>query len=152
MEFKPIAQFKGIDLVIEKQDDKTILIVDEYTVTQIFQNLLDNAIKYTKSGTIKTSVKNVDDLVIVEIKDTGIGIDNIYIDKIFEIFSQEEQGYSRCVAMVIGIIIFTIFKWDTLKKYIMPVVNFITWPFRFFYKGLKWLYTKIFKRKKSTET
>lgn len=94
-EFQAIAKLKGLELNIEKPDNNVILNADHYTLTQIFQNLIDNAIKYTTDGTITIRTKCTDNLVIVEIEDTGIGIEKTYIDKIFDAFSQEEQGYSR---------------------------------------------------------
>jgi len=94
-EFHPMAKLKGINLTIEKPNDPLILVADEYTLTQIFHNLIDNAIKYTHSGAVIIRANEIEDLVTVEIEDSGIGIDEIYIDKIFDTFSQEEQGYSR---------------------------------------------------------
>ena len=69
---------------------------DGYIVTEIFQNLIDNAIKYTLSGKVEVNIyKNEKNNYCVAIKDTGIGIASEYIDKIFLPFSQEDTGYSR---------------------------------------------------------
>lgn len=69
---------------------------DEYMFEQIFTNLLDNALKYTEKGIIDVIVeKNGDDIVYVDVVDTGIGISKEYLPNLFELFSQEEQGYTR---------------------------------------------------------
>lgn len=69
---------------------------DEYIISEVFQNLIDNAIKYTIEGHIDVNVyKDENNKCCVSVKDTGIGISEDYIEKIFLPFSQEESGYSR---------------------------------------------------------
>jgi signal transduction histidine kinase len=58
--------------------------------------LIDNAIKYTKKGKVEIVLgKNKTGNIIVEVKDTGIGISKEFLSRIFEPFAQEEQGYNR---------------------------------------------------------
>ena len=74
----------------------TKILADEYSIMQIFANLIDNAIKYTKKGKVEILLtKNKSGNVMVEVKDTGIGMSKEFLPKIFEPFVQEEQGYSR---------------------------------------------------------
>jgi signal transduction histidine kinase len=56
---------------------------------------IDNAIKYTKEGHIFVEVEKTDDKLIVKVKDTGIGISQEYIPKLFSPFTQEDTGYTR---------------------------------------------------------
>ena len=95
-EFVPIANKKGLRLSLEcKVKDKTIW-ADQYTVTQLFTNLIDNAIKYTKEGFVRISVDKEDGkYVYVSVEDSGIGIAPEFIPDLFEPFQQEEMGYSR---------------------------------------------------------
>src|ERR1035437_3634252 len=59
-------------------------------------NLIDNAIKFTDKGFIDLILnKGTGDEIILEIKDTGIGINKEYLDHIFEPYLQEEMGYGR---------------------------------------------------------
>jgi signal transduction histidine kinase len=59
-----------------KQDDDIILVEgDRNRLNQLFANLLNNAIKFTKKGTISVSIQKKDNHVIISIKDTGQGID-----------------------------------------------------------------------------
>ncbi|MBU0559150.1 MAG: cache domain-containing protein [Bacteroidetes bacterium] len=95
-EFKGLADAKDIKLVIDKNTDNTLITADEYSVTQIFQNLIDNAIKYTHQGEVRLVVsRNAKGCLVVKIIDTGIGISEEYIPILFKPFTQEEQGYTR---------------------------------------------------------
>ena len=75
--------------------ENDLILADDYTVTQIFSNLIDNAIKYTPSGLVEISVYNIGNELIAEVKDTGIGISEEYGKNLFMPFTQEEQGYTR---------------------------------------------------------
>ncbi len=94
-EFHEQAKLKGLDLNIRKQADQTNIFADEYSVSQIFINLIDNAIKYTKQGKVKICINRSEKKLLVEVRDTGIGISKEYLPHLFDPFSQEEQGYSR---------------------------------------------------------
>lgn len=93
-EFKPLAEKKNLELNYHFSGDFKIHI-DEYTVSQIFNNLIDNAIKYTEEGNIAIKLYTKEDKTAVEISDTGIGIKEEYLPDLFLPFSQEEQGYTR---------------------------------------------------------
>jgi PAS domain S-box-containing protein len=94
-EYKNQAKQKAIDYIfIDDSKDKNI-IADEYSVTQLFLNLFDNAIKYTKEGFVKIEVIKEDETILVKVIDSGIGISSDFLPYIFELFRQEEQGYSR---------------------------------------------------------
>ncbi|MBI9072668.1 MAG: hypothetical protein JEY94_13780 [Melioribacteraceae bacterium] len=96
IEFKQKAKGKGLVLQLEVNSKNSLIRADEYTVNQIFQNLIDNAIKYTKTGNVKIKVlNNGKDQLVVMVSDTGIGIADDFLPSIFSAFSQEEQGYSR---------------------------------------------------------
>ena len=68
---------------------------DHISVTQIFINLIDNAIKYTHHGTVTVNLTESGDQYCVIVKDTGIGMSKEYLQNIFTPFSQEETGYTR---------------------------------------------------------
>jgi PAS domain S-box-containing protein len=95
-DYKRQAKNKGINLLLNSTSINTEIISDSYTVTQIFTQLIDNAIKYTNKGEVSVKItRNEFEQLVVEIKDTGIGIEEKYLTKIFEAFSQEEMGYTR---------------------------------------------------------
>ncbi|MBL1213258.1 MAG: PAS domain-containing sensor histidine kinase [Ignavibacteriae bacterium] len=87
---------KNLKLNFNDEVENAVLKVDRYTTTQIFRNILDNAVKYTLTGSIEVNIyKNEKKKICVDIKDTGIGIGSEYISKLFKPFSQEETGFSR---------------------------------------------------------
>ena len=62
---------------------------DEYQMTQLFQNLISNSIKFSnQSPMINVSSKVDHDHIIFSVKDEGIGIESQYFDKIFQIFQR----------------------------------------------------------------
>lgn len=77
-----------------------VLLGDPYRLKQIIINLISNSIKFTNNGKIHLSVKGIPqqsveiDLVI-EVVDTGIGIDESKLKYIFEDFTQEEMSTAR---------------------------------------------------------
>lgn len=68
-------------------------------VTQVLENLLDNALKFTETGTIKITVgvatDEEDDYAQIEIQDTGIGIQDSFQQQIFDEFRQISEGNTR---------------------------------------------------------
>jgi signal transduction histidine kinase len=96
-EFENTAKEKNLKLSISNNCvEKPIIKSDGYIVTSVFQNLIDNAIKYTNDGKIDVNIyRNEKNNYCVAIVDTGIGIAPEYINKIFLPFSQEDTGYSR---------------------------------------------------------
>ncbi len=95
-QYKIWAKEKKLNIVLTKNTDDTIITCDEYSVTQIFANLIDNAIKYTNDGKVEIKVEyDGTDRLAVSVADSGIGIAQNYLPTLFDIFSQEEHGYTR---------------------------------------------------------
>jgi PAS domain S-box-containing protein len=91
------------NLVLVKEYDKQIpevLLGDPVRLHQIILNLVSNAVKFTSHGSITLSVRLIkqdESKVTIEfaVSDTGIGIPDQKIDKIFENFQQASSGTSR---------------------------------------------------------
>jgi PAS domain S-box-containing protein len=95
-EHQRFAKQKGLELIYTCELNETKILADEYSITQIFANLIDNAIKYTKKGRVEILLgKNKSNNIIVEVKDTGIGISKEFFPRLFDSFTQEEHGYTR---------------------------------------------------------
>ncbi len=94
-DFKILAANKNLNLTYSYTPEHPKLWVDQYSVAQIFRHLIDNAIIYTKSGSININYSYDGNNVRVEVEDTGIGISKEYLENLFEPFSQEDRGYTR---------------------------------------------------------
>lgn len=70
---------------------------DKSVIEKIISLIIDNAIKYTSHGFINlnTIYKEKEGLIIIRIKDTGVGIDEKFIPVLFDPFRQESLGYSK---------------------------------------------------------
>ncbi len=64
-------------------------------IKQLLINLLDNAMKYTEEGTITLVCREEDSKLVINVKDTGIGIEREYLSRIFERFYRVDKGRSR---------------------------------------------------------
>jgi light-regulated signal transduction histidine kinase (bacteriophytochrome) len=71
-------------------DDLPFVYGDEIQLVRVFQNLLDNSMKFTGTDLprINVTTKTVDDKILISISDNGIGIDKIYTEKVFTIFQR----------------------------------------------------------------
>jgi CheY-like chemotaxis protein len=99
--FDTKIQEKNLTLVKEYDSNiPEVLVGDPIRLHQIILNLVSNAIKFTKKGSIKVKVsleKETQDNVVVlfEVSDTGIGIASDKLDTIFENFQQASSNTSR---------------------------------------------------------
>ncbi len=86
-----------IDLKLtNRYEQKVMLFTDKYRVHQVFKNLLDNAFKFTKEGSIEFGYLSVkDDEVTCFVKDTGIGIPKEYLETVFNAFRQVDDSITR---------------------------------------------------------
>ncbi|MBU0476048.1 MAG: PAS domain S-box protein [Bacteroidetes bacterium] len=90
------SSIKGIKINLSKSTNETIVPIDHYSVMQIFDNLIENAIKYTNVGEININCYNNElGCLAVKVTDTGIGIATENLSRIFNAFTQENQGYTR---------------------------------------------------------
>ncbi len=94
-EYKTIAAEKKLELLMDFEKSSLNIYADEYSVTQILSNLLDNAIKYTNTGHISVCFAEKENTVELSVSDTGIGMAKKYLANVFDSFTQEEQGYTR---------------------------------------------------------
>ncbi|WP_430409740.1 ATP-binding response regulator [Kordia sp.] len=101
---------KSFDLLIKERENKLhiaydteipeLLVGDSLKISQILINLISNAIKFTKGGTIRLSVEKVEEnlediLLHFCVQDTGIGIPKEKQEKVFEMFSQNYDAINE---------------------------------------------------------
>lgn len=95
-EFKYTASQRGLDLNYSNCTDSCKILGDKYSLSQMFVNLIDNGLKYTKKGFVNVKLFNdKNGYLSVSVKDSGIGISDEFMPTLFKPFSQEEQGYRR---------------------------------------------------------
>jgi len=79
--------------------EELVGFTDQPLFRQLFRQILDNAVKFTRQGgvTIRASTVNLDNTLwqTIEIEDTGIGIEQEFFDIIFHEFRQASEGYNR---------------------------------------------------------
>lgn len=86
--FTHIVNNKGI-LFNHRFDNTDVkLLGDMDRIGQIIDNLLTNAVKFTESGTISFNARYDDGRLSLEVKDTGIGMDEIMLSRIFQPFER----------------------------------------------------------------
>jgi len=90
------AAGKGIELVERHADDLPVTIQgDPKRIRQVLNNLLNNAVKFTASGSIQLESGRIGDVVRIGVRDTGIGIAPEMQEKIFEKFTQADHFVTR---------------------------------------------------------
>jgi two-component system, OmpR family, phosphate regulon sensor histidine kinase PhoR len=90
------AEEKEIRIDIVYTDELILVLGDAYRLKQIFINLINNAIAYTPAGgKIKIEIRNKQDFVEVLVIDTGTGIDEKELPRIFERFYRVDKARSR---------------------------------------------------------
>lgn len=95
-EFASVATYKNLDIKYGFETNSTHVFCDEYSLLNMLQNIVNNAVKYTEKGEVKVKLyKNEDNKTCIEVKDTGIGISEEYFPNLFKPFTQEYTGYSR---------------------------------------------------------
>uniref|UniRef100_A0A7C4TW83 histidine kinase n=1 Tax=Caldisericum exile TaxID=693075 RepID=A0A7C4TW83_9BACT len=82
---------KGVDLKLFL--DKEVLIKgNRFFIEDVLVNLIENAYKYTEKGDVRLSIKKYETKAVIEVEDTGRGIKEENIEKIFEPFYREDTS------------------------------------------------------------
>lgn len=95
------AERKGISLNFKKiPEDDSWFVGDITRLRQVLSNFISNAVKFTEKGGVKVSTILQNDFnnrvsITIEVEDTGVGIKNENIDKLFNPFTQEDSSTTR---------------------------------------------------------
>ncbi|MEF3693823.1 MAG: transporter substrate-binding domain-containing protein [Candidatus Cloacimonadota bacterium] len=92
---QPNAGMKGLELEHHIEPEDIELFTDKRRVEQIILNLLSNAIKFTEQGKISLLCRKEAEKLVVDVKDSGIGISKANIKQLFLPFRQIESGLTR---------------------------------------------------------
>jgi two-component system phosphate regulon sensor histidine kinase PhoR len=91
------AKRKNIRLNLSREYEKPLFVrADKERIRQVLINLLDNSIKYgTENGKTKVSFFDMDENLLIEVTDNGIGVDTKDISRLFERFFRVDKSRSR---------------------------------------------------------
>jgi PAS domain S-box-containing protein len=93
---RPLVEKNGNEFAVEVSEEMGDMTADVTRMRQVLLNLLSNASKFTEEGTITLSVgldpseDSAPDVAVFEVSDTGIGMTDEQVDRIFEAFAQAE--------------------------------------------------------------
>lgn len=90
------AKLKKISVVFDTEIEERITSFDPGKLERIMLNVLSNAIKFTESGgSINVNIFNEKEYILISVKDTGIGIPENMLEKIFNIYTQVDGSLTR---------------------------------------------------------
>ncbi len=92
---KLMADGKPIKMKVDIPDEFPAVAADETRLIQILFNLIHNAVKFTDEGSITVRATNDNDMAILHVIDTGIGIDKDELNTIFEPYHQADINSNR---------------------------------------------------------
>jgi Na+/proline symporter/signal transduction histidine kinase/ActR/RegA family two-component response regulator len=101
VEFQPIAMTKGLKLQVRHND---FSVRSDYSLLRrLLQNLISNAIKYTANGSVVIDASVRRSMIVIEVRDTGIGILAADRESIFQEFHRLEQGKKVAPGLGLGL-------------------------------------------------
>ncbi|EQB86345.1 signal transduction histidine kinase [Clostridium punense] len=90
------AQAKQINIIFDTEIEEKIIATDSEKIERVILNLLSNSIKFTDSGgIIEVYIKNLEESIVIAVKDNGSGMPEEMLEKIFDIFSQVDSSLRR---------------------------------------------------------
>lgn len=91
----PMVSERGLELKLELAPDLPRFSCDPFRLEQIFINLVQNSLRYTEKGGVKLSCYAEGDELVIEVRDTGRGIEAIHLPRIFERFYVADPSRNR---------------------------------------------------------
>lgn len=104
-ELKTLADAKHLAMTWEIPAEPIMVKADEGKLRQVFQNLLDNSVKYTETGWIRVKIKNEISKIKIEIADSGLGIPQDLLPSLFEQFQRGSKEAKKIQGTGLGLYI-----------------------------------------------
>ena len=92
VEYEPIAEMKNVEIESTFTGDDTVVMGDRKRILQIAGNILSNAIKFTKKGSVNISVDYRDNTLTIKVQDSGTGMNEEQVKRIFAPFSRLDNA------------------------------------------------------------
>ncbi len=92
---RPTVGGEQLRLVREGESSLPPLFTDRDKVRQILMYLLNNAVKFTEAGTVTVTLRQQDETLVLAVADTGIGIPEEVLGRMFEAFRQGDDSTTR---------------------------------------------------------
>ena len=92
---------QGVQLIYEPSENGLVIETDKNRVFQVFSNLIGNAFKFTKAGSISYGYKLVGNQIVFHVTDTGTGIEPEKIGRVFERFAKLGTGLGLSICKTI---------------------------------------------------
>ncbi len=109
-EMSPVAAEKGLQIHADLSEASLETMVDSRRIRQVMLNLLNNALKFTKEGSVTIrSYLESPERIKVEVEDTGIGIDPKQLVNLFDPYYTRSKEYSGKTGLGIGLTLCKIF-------------------------------------------
>jgi two-component system phosphate regulon sensor histidine kinase PhoR len=94
---EPRARQKNLELVFDPPAGDLVIEGDRFKLEQVFINLIDNALKYTEKGGVKIRARSDGPSAVITVEDTGVGIPDEHLPRIFERFYVVDKSRSKKV-------------------------------------------------------
>ena len=93
--YEPKIEAKGLKSQLFAAPDLRAVKADPFQIEQLLINLVDNAVRYTERGEITITLKTEAQALVIEVRDTGIGISEEHLPRVFERFYVADKSRSR---------------------------------------------------------
>ncbi len=100
-DFQPLARERGLELTVVPSS--VSVTTDRNLLRRLIQNLVSNAIKYTRQGRVLVGVRRRGSLVEIQVHDTGIGIPGDKLNTVFREFTRLDEGAREAQGLGLGL-------------------------------------------------
>jgi signal transduction histidine kinase len=92
---RPQVEDNDLDLRLNLPNAPVTAVVDEAAFDRVLTNLVTNAIKFTEEGRVTVALRATPETAELTVADTGVGISESFLQRIFGAFEQESEGKMR---------------------------------------------------------